>query len=158
MVHDVRHSDKNHSNSGQSRALDGAALEFVLFDGGPFAGKIDRNSLPVPGAETAATGDETGSSTERAITEIWKSVLGVDQVGLTDNFFDVGGHSLLVIQVQRRMAEHFGRETAITDMFRFTTIAALAAHIDGSGAPGGQDATTRGTARALARRRRMASR
>jgi len=53
-------------------------------------------------------------------------------VGMSDNFFDLGGHSLLVVQVQRRLRDACGREVSITDMFRLPTIRALAAHLGGN--------------------------
>lgn len=114
-------------------------------------GKIDRKALPVPQARaerrgmTAAEGDiETG------IVEIWREALGLDEVSVTENFFDLGGHSLLVVQVQRRMREKLGREVAITDLFRFPTIRAIAAHLGGQ-ATGTASAADRGAARAAAR-------
>ena len=72
---------------------------------------------------------------EKTIAAIWQDVLGLPQVGTSDNFFDLGGHSLLVVQVQRRLREACGREVSITDMFRLPTIRALAAHLGGNAAP-----------------------
>jgi acyl carrier protein len=97
-------------------------------------GKVDRRALPEPGAaipvRPAATAPH--SELEKTIASIWQDVLGLAQVGTTDNFFDLGGHSLLVVQVQRRLREACGREVAITDMFRLPTIKALAAHLGGA--------------------------
>ncbi|HYC63358.1 MAG TPA: phosphopantetheine-binding protein, partial [Reyranellaceae bacterium] len=87
---------------------------------------------------------------EKTIAAIWQDVLGLPQVGTTDNFFDLGGHSLLVVQVQRRLREACGREVPITDMFRLPTIKALAAHLGGS-EPQAR-AVNDGLARAQARR------
>ena len=56
-------------------------------------------------------------------------VLGLDEVGRDRNFFDLGGHSLAVVQVQRRLREATGRELAVADMFRHTTVRALARHL-----------------------------
>jgi hypothetical protein len=101
-------------------------------------GKVDRRALPVraPAATqgpVAAAAAAPESSLEKAIAAIWCDVLKVPSVGTTDNFFDLGGHSLLVVQVQRRMREELGQEIGITDMFRYTTIRALAAHLAGTG-------------------------
>jgi natural product biosynthesis luciferase-like monooxygenase protein len=114
-------------------------------------GKIDRRALPEP--QTAIViqlAAAPQSQLEKIIASIWQEVLGLPQVGMTDNFFDLGGHSLLVVQVQRRLRETCGREVSITDMFRLPTIRALAAHL------GGQDtapsAVGDGLSRANARR------
>jgi amino acid adenylation domain-containing protein len=61
------------------------------------------------------------------IREIWADVLRRPDIELTDNFFDVGGHSFALITVQQRMAE-VGLEISVTDLFRFGTVAACAAH------------------------------
>ncbi len=121
-------------------------------------GKIDRKALPVPSVRsqrsemTAAEGDfETG------IAEIWREALGLDAVSVTDNFFDLGGHSLLVVQVQRRMKEKLGHEVAITDLFRFPTIRAIATHLAGE-ATETASAVDRGAARAAARLARLGRR
>jgi natural product biosynthesis luciferase-like monooxygenase protein len=96
-------------------------------------GKIDRRALPEPHSgvviQLAAAPQ---SQLEKTISTIWQEVLGVPQVGMSDNFFDLGGHSLLVVQVQRRLREACGREVSITDMFRLPTIRALAAHLGGN--------------------------
>ena len=78
---------------------------------------------------------------EETISGIWLEVLGANRVGLEDNFFDLGGTSLLVLQVQELIHERIGAELASTDMFRFTTVRALAEHLDrhvptGSGGTG----------------------
>jgi acyl carrier protein len=66
---------------------------------------------------------------ERTIAEIWKEVLHVDQIGLHDNFFDLGGHSLLVVKVHVKLQQVFQREISIVDMFRLPTIESLAQHL-----------------------------
>jgi len=96
-------------------------------------GKIDRRALPEPQTgiviQLAAAPQ---SQLEKTIASIWQEVLGLPQVGMSDNFFDLGGHSLLVVQVQRRLRDACGREVSITDMFRLPTIRALAAHLGGN--------------------------
>lgn len=134
--------------------------QIVLLERMPLTpnGKIDRKALPAPSARsergkmTAAEGDlETG------IAAIWRHALGLDEVSVTENFFDLGGHSLLVVQVQRRMKEDLGREVAITDLFRFPTIRTIAAHL--AGAPSETaNAVDRGAARAAARLARLGRR
>lgn len=134
--------------------------QIVLLERMPLTpnGKIDRKALPMPsgrveqGVITAAEGDmETG------IAAIWRDALGLENVSVTENFFDLGGHSLLVVQVQRRMKEELGREVAITDLFRFPTIRAIALHLAGS-VPETASAVDRGAARAAARLARLGRR
>jgi acyl carrier protein len=98
-------------------------------------------------APRAATAPE--NAMETTIAGIWQDVLGLEAVGTTENFFDLGGHSLLVVQVQRRLREATGSEVAITDMFRLPTIRALAAHLAGGAA---STAVSQGQSRAQARR------
>ncbi len=130
-------------------------------------GKVDRRALPERASaavaspvwvqatpESSAEGATYGavdSAMEGVIAGLWQDVLGLAQVGRTDNFFDLGGHSLLVIQVQRRLREATGREVSITDMFRLPTVRALAAHLSGSGS-GASSAVSEGQNRASARR------
>ena len=134
--------------------------QVVILDAMPLTPnrKIDRKALPSPVAKAAGPAGEAGNATEAAIAAIWCEALGLPAVGLTDNFFDLGGHSLLVVQVQRRLKARFDREVAITDMFRFTTVRALAAHLDGEAEGEGASAASRGEARAQARRARFARR
>ncbi|MCZ7669925.1 MAG: phosphopantetheine-binding protein [Chloroflexi bacterium] len=67
---------------------------------------------------------------EQTIVGIWRRVLNVSQVGLNDNFFDLGGHSLLTVQVHRELKTVVDKPIAITDMFRFPTIRSLVAYLD----------------------------
>jgi amino acid adenylation domain-containing protein/non-ribosomal peptide synthase protein (TIGR01720 family) len=88
-------------------------------------GKLDRRALPAPQLE-GRPAVAPGSGLEGAIAEVWAEVLGVPAVGLDDNFFDLGGHSLLLVRVQERLREVLGREVAIVDFFRFPTIREIA--------------------------------
>lgn len=56
---------------------------------------------------------------------------GVPTVGLDENFFDLGGHSLLTVQVAARLGDAVGRPVPVTDLFRFPTVRGLAAHLGG---------------------------
>ncbi|HVR99133.1 MAG TPA: amino acid adenylation domain-containing protein [Thermoanaerobaculia bacterium] len=98
-------------------------------------GKVDWRALPAPGGDrpelgTAYTAPE--SDLERAIAEVWQDLLRVDRIGLDDNFFDLGGHSLLLVQAQGRLREALGREVAVVDLFRFPTVKSLARHLGGA--------------------------
>ncbi|MBP1888262.1 non-ribosomal peptide synthetase/type I polyketide synthase [Sinorhizobium mexicanum] len=94
------------------------------------SGKIDRRALPDPGDASklkAATVPTGRLQTE--VAEIWKDVLKLDSVGVEDNFFDVGGHSLAIVQVQARIHDRLGIDCKILDLFEHTTIRRLATHL-----------------------------
>lgn len=96
------------------------------------SGKLDMKALPVPDAlrpSSAIQYEAPRSEIESAIAAMWKEVLRVDQVGVHDNFFDLGGHSLLLIKVQGRIEQHLNRNLEIVDLFRYPTIETLAHHL-----------------------------
>jgi amino acid adenylation domain-containing protein len=96
------------------------------------SGKVDRRALPDPEGERPdlATGYvEPGTALERTVAGIFRDLLQVARVGLNDNFFDLGGHSLLVIRAHQRLREALGREISVIDLFRFPTVALLARHL-----------------------------
>ena len=68
---------------------------------------------------------------EQKIAHAWKEALGVEQVGLHRNFFDLGAHSLMVAEVHMQLQHTLGREISLVDLFQFPTVSALAAHLDG---------------------------
>ncbi|MFZ5750416.1 MAG: MupA/Atu3671 family FMN-dependent luciferase-like monooxygenase [Pseudomonadota bacterium] len=121
-------------------------------------GKVDRKALPMPTwTVTRGAMAEAETDLESAIAAIWRDALGLDEVSVTENFFDLGGHSLLVVQVQRRMKQDLDREVAITDLFRFPTIRAIANHLAGNAGESPR-AADRGAARAAARLARLGRR
>ncbi|WP_410598328.1 non-ribosomal peptide synthase/polyketide synthase [Amycolatopsis sp. lyj-90] len=101
---------------------------FVVLDALPLNanGKVDRRALPEPRFESAESGG-TAPRTEReaVLAGIWADVLGLDRVGVEDNFFALGGDSILSIQVSAR-ARRVGLAITTADLFRHQTIAALA--------------------------------
>jgi amino acid adenylation domain-containing protein len=98
--------------------------------------KLDRKALPAPDADIATTLSggyaPPDNETEQKIASIWQDVLKVTHVGRDDNFFDLGGHSLLMVRVNSRLREAFSKEVSMVDMFGFTTIRALARHLTGT--------------------------
>jgi amino acid adenylation domain-containing protein len=107
---------------------------FVVLEAVPLnpSGKVDRKALPAPESarpSQAAAYEPPRTETEARIAAIWKEVLRVDQVGKYDNFFDLGGHSLLLIKVQGALEQEFGRKIAVVELFRCPTIDALARHL-----------------------------
>ncbi|MFO1077879.1 MAG: MupA/Atu3671 family FMN-dependent luciferase-like monooxygenase, partial [Planctomycetota bacterium] len=95
--------------------------------------KIDRKALPAPDAVTSGAARAVAAAqnaTEDTILAIWKQALGTDDVGVEDNFFDSGGHSILAVKVHREICQRLSVELQITDLFRFTTVRALAKHLE----------------------------
>jgi hypothetical protein len=95
-------------------------------------GKVDRRRLPAPApqARVARRGPQrNGNGVERILADVWREALRVEDVDVDDNFFDIGGHSLLLVQVQARLRAVLQREVAIVEMFQFPTIRALAGHL-----------------------------
>jgi non-ribosomal peptide synthase protein (TIGR01720 family) len=90
-------------------------------------GKLDRRALPAPDPETAAAAFVAPQTpSERALAAIWAAVLGVERVGRHDNFFSLGGDSILGLQVIAR-ATTAGLRLAPRQLFQHQTLAALAA-------------------------------
>lgn len=111
--------------------------EFDVLDALPLTanGKIDRHALasrPLPRAQRDADAGAL-KPTERTIHALWRRLLGVDDIGLDDNFFDLGGHSLLLVQVRAELEVALDRELEVVDLFRFPTIRALARRLSGAG-------------------------
>jgi len=101
------------------------------------AGKVDRKALPAPTRERAARGDDAPRTpAEQAIARIWEEILGVSGVGTEDNFFALGGDSILTVQVVFR-AHEAGLALTARDLFRtrnLAELAAVAAEASGNGA------------------------
>ncbi|MFD2169290.1 amino acid adenylation domain-containing protein [Tumebacillus lipolyticus] len=106
---------------------------FVLLPAFPLTpnGKIDRQALPAPdGARDLANAYVAPTSElERQVSAIWQSVLGVAQVGVHDNFFDLGGHSLLMSRVHEELQAKLQRQFSVVEMFKYPTIAALVKYL-----------------------------
>jgi len=92
-------------------------------------GKIDRKQLPAPDErrpELSSGYVPPQNVAEEKIAALWQEALGVEQIGRFDNFFDLGGHSLLMAQVHGRLQIEFKREVSMLDLFRYPTINSLA--------------------------------
>ena len=99
-------------------------------------GKVDRLRLPEPdGRRGSSRGSLVAprSELEHTIAQVWRDVLRLDEVGVDDNFFDLGGHSLLLVRVQARLRETLAQEVPIVGMFQYPTIRTMAAHLAGAG-------------------------
>ncbi|TBR57005.1 non-ribosomal peptide synthetase [Westiellopsis prolifica IICB1] len=104
---------------------------FVMLESLPLApsGKVDRKALPKPDnlrpiLETAYVLPR--NEIEHTIADIWQKILKVEKVGIQDNFFDLGGHSLNVLQVYSKLRQMFKPDLAITDLFKYPTISSIA--------------------------------
>ncbi len=87
-----------------------------------------------------------GTDTERVVTEVWCEVLALPRVGAEDNFFDLGGHSVLLHMVAEQLRRRLRRDVPLVELFRYPTVRALTRYLDG-----GADETP-GTGRAPAGR------
>lgn len=107
---------------------------FVLLDALPLTpnGKIDRLALAQRCDRVAdeTTFTEPQTPTEKAMAEIWTAVLGLEKVGTNQNFFDLGGHSLMATRLISRVRSRFGVELALGDFFAAPTIQNLAEIIE----------------------------
>ncbi len=112
---------------------------FVWVDTLPLTanGKLDRSALPEPDALEGPAGSfvPPANALEATVADIWRGLLGAARVGVEDNFFDLGGHSLLVIQLQRRLKAATGCELTVADLFRHQTVRATVEHIVASRGP-----------------------
>ena len=96
-------------------------------------GKIDRKRLAqVEGKELRVAEHGVGPRTEmeRYLAEVWQEFLQIDKVGVEDNFFDLGGHSLMIVQIHARVAGRFRERIRVVDFFTYPTIAALAQYLE----------------------------
>ena len=97
------------------------------------SGKVDRRALPDPSPESRATSAARfvapANELERTIAGIWSEVLGLEQVGTQDNFFDLGGHSLRLLQVHLKLRPALGRDVPLFELFQYPTVSTLAAHL-----------------------------
>jgi acyl carrier protein len=117
-------------------------------------GKVDRNALPKPAiaAKPETIAEPPRNELEEMIAQAWKDALGVEQVGLHKNFFDLGAHSLMVAEVHIDLQQRLGREFSLVALFQFPTVSALATHLAGQHAS--PEATSRAARRLAARQAR----
>jgi acyl carrier protein len=109
---------------------------FVRLDKLPLTanGKVDRPALPPPGSEkTEPTQQPVGprTETEKALAAIWSELLYVERIGIHDDFFDLGGQSLMAIRAVSRIRDVFEVDLPLRNLFEHPTVAGLAEVIDG---------------------------
>ena len=104
---------------------------FVLLDALPLTpnGKVNRQALPTPDSVRPELDQgfvAPRTAIEEVLAGIWAKVLGVEQIGVHDNFFDLGGHSLKAVQVLSRVGDAFRVRLPLRSLFEATTVASLA--------------------------------
>jgi len=95
-------------------------------------GKVDRKALPEPSEDRSYLDLEytdPKNEVERTMTEIWKNVLKKDIIGTNDNFFEIGGDSLLVVLLHEEIDQHYPGKVEIGDIFGYTTVSKLSNYI-----------------------------
>ncbi|HEX8696157.1 MAG TPA: amino acid adenylation domain-containing protein, partial [Longimicrobium sp.] len=95
-------------------------------------GKVDRRALPAPTREAARAGSYAAPRTtaEEVLAEIWSELLGLERAGVEDNFFALGGHSLVATRMVSRVRQAFGVELPLRAVFEAQTVRALAGRVE----------------------------
>jgi acyl carrier protein len=108
---------------------------FVYLDALPLTshGKIDRRALPAPDGERPALAEAflaPRTPTEKSLASIWTKLLGINRIGINDNYFELGGDSLLATQLVSQVRRVFEVELPLVDLFRHPTLAEFAASVE----------------------------
>lgn len=95
-------------------------------------GKINRGALPKPSLIVESEISYTNPSTvvQKKLLEIWKRKLNIEKIGITNNFFEMGGDSLMLLEVHREIKKQFNMEFSVIELFRFPTIESLTENLD----------------------------
>lgn len=108
---------------------------FVILDSFPMTpnNKIDRKSLPMP--EKTAIGASSVmmqplNNVQKTVSDTWKEVLGRENIGLNENFFDLGGHSLLLAKVRNKIFKKMNIDLQIMDLFKYPTVNTLSEYLE----------------------------
>jgi len=114
---------------------------FVVLEAFPRTpnGKVDRKSLPAPAtAATRSAGEYRAPTTplESTLVAVWEEVIGVERIGVDEDFFDLGGHSLLVQGIRKRLEERTGHHLSTIDLYQHPTVRGLAALLEAGGTSG----------------------
>ena len=108
---------------------------FVFLDRFPLTsnGKIDRKALPPVHIDTQVSdpASRPGNEMETTLASIWAEALGLERIGVEQNYFDLGASSLMVAEVHSRLQQHLQQEISLVDLFQFPTIRALSTHLSG---------------------------
>jgi amino acid adenylation domain-containing protein len=117
---------------------------FILLDELPltFSGKLDRNALPAPDWSEAASSEYVAPSTptEEILTKIWQDLLGIEKIGVHDDFFQLGGHSIIAMKLASRIVAVMDTQVAVGAVFATPTVSGLAKALE-DGTQAGNPAT-----------------
>ena len=109
--------------------------QFVVLPSLPLTpnGKIDRKALPAP-EETVAPITNDGveylmTPVQQRVADIWRKILKVNRVSLHDNFFDIGGHSMLIVKLHGALQREFESDLTLIELFQQTTVASQAERV-----------------------------
>jgi acyl carrier protein len=109
---------------------------FMLLEALPLTpnGKVDRKALPEPDMSSLqAVYVAPRTEIEQKVCEIWQEVLGLEQVGITDNFFQLGGDSLLAVRLVNELSRQFKLALPLNIVFNQNPIDAISAYINNAG-------------------------
>ncbi len=109
--------------------------QWVLLERMPLSpnGKLDRKALPAPDASVHERRFVAARNPlEQTLVAVWREVLEVEQIGIEDNFFESGGHSLLVLMLKERIRKAVGAEVSVSQLMLNPTVAGQAACLEGS--------------------------
>ena len=121
-------------------------------------GKLDERALPAPPAATTGTGTAELAGVAAVIGRAWCSVLDLPAVGPDDNFFDLGGHSLLMALVHEDLESALGRRIPMAELFAHPTVGSLAGYLSGANDTDDTDDEVAAAAERSARRRQARAR
>ena len=108
---------------------------FIVLDSFPLTsnGKIDRKALPSPNEFLAASEVEeeleATSGLERQVATVWAQVLDREKIGVCDNFFDIGGHSLLAVELQIELQKSLRRKVSVLEIFQYPSVRSFVDHL-----------------------------
>jgi natural product biosynthesis luciferase-like monooxygenase protein/FkbM family methyltransferase len=128
-------------------------------------GKVDRKALPAPDGRRSASERSyvaPQDETQRAVAEVWRELLRLEEIGIHDNFFEVGGNSLLLVEAHGRLRRALERDLTLVELMRHPTIDSLARHLAQQGESetpaSGAKGQARGQSQRLAFTRQKAAR
>jgi acyl-coenzyme A synthetase/AMP-(fatty) acid ligase len=115
-----------------------APSAFALLDAFPLtsSGKVDRKALPNPDGvrpDIEAAFVTPHTEIEREVAEVWREILGLERVGVNDNFFDLGGDSLRLLRLQQKLQERLRCGIQLMTLFKYPTVSAMARQLGDDG-------------------------
>ncbi|MEG4294214.1 amino acid adenylation domain-containing protein, partial [Microcoleus sp. C2C3] len=106
---------------------------FVILESLPLTpnGKVDRRALPAPDLQQELSDYVIpNTEVEKIIADIWQKALAIEKVGIYNNFFELGGNSLLLVKINQQLQKELGLDVSIVDMFNYQTISSLSQYLN----------------------------